>query len=563
MFEHPSSSLATNSVTPALLGDSASRAFQSVEAWRSQLSFHAMVVLIAAAYFLAAGIGLLLAIPPGYASPVWPPAGVALAAWLLVGRAALPGTFIGAAAANIGVMGATPAVAVAIGAGNAAELLVAGLLIDRLIAGRRLFDSAGSVARFVAIAFAAGAVAASNGVLTLALAGQVPWAQFATHWLTWWLGDATGIIIIAPLLVCCSDRADGGKARPGGKMEYALFGALLLLCAAMARLDNRAMHDAVQTIAYLLIPLVTWAATRLDRRAVTVASFAISAIAVVDVLDGRAAPFVSLALNDSLLLMQLFVSMVAATGLTLAALSGEAERANQRAAAGEQQAAEARVVALARRLAQVRDEERRRLAVELHDGLAQHLTGLNVCVDVIRARATEASDRWLLERVEEASNLARRASQRIRDVMVSLSPSSASANAMPLSSILRRHAAAFESRTGILVTVDAPLAPVRVAQEVKEVLTRVCLEALNNVSKHADANVVRVELQTTAERILLTLEDDGKGFDPAHLSSGGTGAHLGLHIMEERTLSIAGQLRVLAAPGKGTRIEISVPKTGA
>ncbi len=556
MFEHPAG-FAPNSAVPVF-----SRAPAYEPVWPPGLqslrwSYPVAVMLVAAAYFLAAGIGLLLAIPPGYASPVWPPAGVALAAWLLIGRAALPGTFIGAAAANIGVMGTTPAVAMAIGAGNTAEVLVAGVLIGRLITGRRLFDSAGSVARFVGIAFAASMIAASSGVTTLALAGQVTWAQFATNWVTWWLGDATGIVIIAPLLLCWSEAAGKDPARIKGRMEYALFGALLLLCAAMVRFDDRAMHDAVQTIAYLMIPLVTWAATRLNRRAITVASFAISAIAVVDVLDGRAAPFVSLSLNESLLLMQLFVSMVAATGLTLAALSGEIERANRIAAAGEQQAAEARLAALARRMVQVREEERHRLAAELHDGLAQHLTGANVCLDVVRVRALESSDRWLLERVDEAATLAKRASQCIREVMVGLCPPNA--NAMPLSSILRRHAAAFESRTGILVTVDAPLAPIRVAQEVKEGLTRICLEALNNVSKHADANAVRIVLQTSAERILLSVEDDGRGYDSAHAVAAGDRTRLGLRIMEERSLSLDGEFRISAKHGAGTRVEISVP----
>ena len=552
MFENPSGPVSHPGI---------SAAWRTAQGWRaetpaSRWSYAATVSLVAAAYLLAAWIGLLLAIPPGYASPIWPPAGIALAALLALGTAALPGIFIGAAAANIGVMGTAPVVALAIGAGNAVEALVAGLLIHRFVGSRDWFESPGGVARFVAIAFAASVVAASNGVLTLALAGQVPWVEFFTHWTTWWLGDATGIVIVAPLLLCWREPS-GERARGRHKAEYALFVALLLLCAAMIRLDNRAVQDAVQTVAYLMIPLVTWAATRLDRRAVTVASFAISAIAVVDVLDGRAAPFASLALNESLLLMQLFVSMVATTGLTLAAFSGEIARANLRAAAGEQQACTARLAALARRMVQVRDDERRHLAAELHDGLAQHLTGLNVSLDIVRVRAADSRDSWMLERIDEASSLTKRASQCIRDVMVGLRPPDA--NSAPLSSILRRHAAAFETRTGILVSVNAPLAPLRVASDVKDALSRICLEALNNVSKHADADSVRVTLQTTAGCVELEVEDDGVGFDATHAVPEDDRSRLGLRIMEERALSVGGSFRAVSTPGAGTAIEVVVP----
>jgi two-component system, NarL family, sensor histidine kinase FusK len=552
MFENPSGPVSNPGIPAAWRTASGWPAVTPALRW----PYSATVSLVAGAYLLAAWIGLLLAIPPGYASPVWPPAGIALAALLALGSAALPGIFIGAAAANIGVMGTAPVVALAIGAGNAAEALVAGLLIHRFIGSRDWFETSGSVARFVAIAFTASMVAASNGVLTLALAGQVPWAEFGTHWTTWWLGDATGIVIVAPLLLCWRQPA---RERARHKAEYALFAALLLLCAAMIRLDNRAVQDAVQTLAYLMIPLVTWAATRLDRRAVTVASFAISAIAVVDVLDGRAAPFVSLALNESLLLMQLFVSMVATTGLTLSAFSGEIARANRRAAAGEQGACAARLTALARRMVQVRDDERRHLAAELHDGLAQHLTGLNVSLDVVRVRVADSHDSWLLERIDEAASLTKGASQCIRDVMVGLRPPDA--NSAPLSSTLRRHAAAFETRTGILVSVNAPLAPLRVESEVKDSLGRICLEALNNVSKHADADSVRVTLQTTAGCVELNIEDDGVGFDAARPVPDEDRSRLGLRIMEERALSIGGSFRVVSTPGAGTSIEVVVPRS--
>ena len=294
----------------------------------SQVEFWFAVPLVALAYASAAALSLAVAIPPGYASALWPPAGIALAAWLAYGGRIWPGILLGAALANLGVSGTSVPVALAIGAGNAAEAAIAGLLIRHLVPLEHRFQEPAAVWRFAAIAFGAPMLAATNGVAVLALAGQVPWENFGVHWLTWWLGDATGIVIVTPLLLCWSAPAAVRTAQER-RAEFQLFACLLALFGAFAW-AIRLPADIVQTLAYLMIPLVTWAAARLDQRAVTLASFAISAVAVLDMLDGSASLFSPLSLNVSLLLLQLFVSAVALTGLTLSAYAGEVERVRAR-----------------------------------------------------------------------------------------------------------------------------------------------------------------------------------------------------------------------------------------
>jgi integral membrane sensor domain MASE1/DNA-binding CsgD family transcriptional regulator len=291
----------------------------------SRVGYWIAIPAVAVAYLGVASISLMLAIPPGYASAIWPPAGIALAAWLAFGPRIWPGIWLGAAAANLGVMGTPVLTALSIGAGNAAEAALAGMLVTRFVQLRHRFDHPAAVWKFAAIAFGAALIAATSGVVTLALAGQVPWDEFGRHWLTWWLGDATGIVIVAPLLLCWSEPERRSALRR--RIEYQLFAALVVLCGALAWAVNYAT-DAVQTLAYLMIPLVTWAAARLDQRAVTAASFAISVVAIVDMLDGSATMFSPGSLNDSLLLLQLFVSAVALSGLTLSAFAGEAAHAS-------------------------------------------------------------------------------------------------------------------------------------------------------------------------------------------------------------------------------------------
>lgn len=522
------------------------------------------IPLVAIAYAGVAAISLALAIPPGYASAIWPPAGIALAAWLAFGGAIWPGILLGAAVANLGVTGTPVSVAFAIGAGNAAEAIVAGLLIRRFVGVRHRFEQPAAVWKFALIAFGASLIAATNGVATLALSGQIPWAEFGRHWLTWWLGDATGIVIVAPLLLCWSEPGNGRTAEER-RVESQLFVALLVLGGVLVGAVNYA-RESVQTLAYLMIPMVTWAAARLDQRAVTAASFAISAVAVLDMLDGNAAMFSPLMLNESLLLLQLFVSAVALTGLTLSALSGKVVRVNAQLGAARTELEQllrerteqldrtiAYQILLARRMVRIRDEERQRLAADLHDGVAQDVTSLNVSLDVMLAERRAKSSDWFDQRLREAMAIARRAGTALRQAISGLHEPGLDTS--PLATVLRRYAAEFEARTGILVNVVAVPAREILPLKAKVALLRIFLEALANVEKHADADSVRVVLHRGARTVRLVVEDNGRGFDPAGAGSGSGGAGAGLMIMRERATALRARFDVVSRPGSGTRVE--------
>ena len=122
-----------------------------------------IAILLGALYFALAKLSLLLAIPPGYATAVWPPSGLALAALLLAGNRVWPGIWLGAALANLTVQ-ASALGAVLIGTGNALEAVVGASLIRRFIGVPRRFDSGEDVFKFVGSAAIASTVAATIGV---------------------------------------------------------------------------------------------------------------------------------------------------------------------------------------------------------------------------------------------------------------------------------------------------------------------------------------------------------------------------------------------------------------
>jgi PAS domain S-box-containing protein len=168
---------------------------------------------LAAAYYIAGRLGLLLAVPPGYATPVWPPAGLALAGLLLFGYRVWPGVFLGSFLVNLTGVGGpihadallrSGAVAGWIAAGATLEACLGAVLIRWLVGFPTALDEARDVALFLVLGGpAAGVLNATWSVTALAFQGVVPWPAYPFNWLTWWAGDAMGVLVFAPLALMC------------------------------------------------------------------------------------------------------------------------------------------------------------------------------------------------------------------------------------------------------------------------------------------------------------------------------------------------------------------------
>src|SRR6266481_9600693 len=156
---------------------------------------------LAAVYYFAAKLGLRFAYINSSVTTVWPPAGIALAAFVLLGYRVWPAIFGAAFLANFTTTGAVlPSLGIAIG--NTVEGLLAAYLVNRFARGGRVFDRVRDILRFTLLAaLVSTTVAASIGVVSLALGGLVSWTDAPRVWLTWWLGDAVGDIVVAPALL--------------------------------------------------------------------------------------------------------------------------------------------------------------------------------------------------------------------------------------------------------------------------------------------------------------------------------------------------------------------------
>src|SRR5271163_3646342 len=156
---------------------------------------------LAVIYFVAGKLGLSMAFVHPSSTAVWPPTGIALTALLLLGYRVWPGIFLGAFLVNLTTAG-TILTSLGIATGNTLEGLVGAYLVTRFANGRNAFERGPDTFRFAILAGTVGtAVAATFGVTSLSLGGFAPWADYKNIWLTWWLGDGVGAVMVAPLLI--------------------------------------------------------------------------------------------------------------------------------------------------------------------------------------------------------------------------------------------------------------------------------------------------------------------------------------------------------------------------
>ena len=301
---------------------------QRLETYKNRWSLRRVrrVGALAIGYFGTGILGLLLAVPPGYASPVWPASGIALAGILLWGSRVWPGIWLGSFPVNVwaaytatqAIPNATElAVAASIAMGSTLQALLTAHLLQRWIGAGRLFTSGPTTLGFAATIAVCCVVAATWGVTTLQLTSVVDFASYLESWLTWWLGDVIGVLVLAPALLYWKHLLpiNGNPWRLAESI-----GSLALLAAVTAIVFYyEAPPDEVgYPLTFLPLPFLVWIACRTSPGGVALATIIVSAIAIFATTSGSG-PFARDVANESLLLLQTYTGITTLMALTLAA----------------------------------------------------------------------------------------------------------------------------------------------------------------------------------------------------------------------------------------------------
>jgi integral membrane sensor domain MASE1 len=292
----------------------------------------AETALLAVVYVAAAKAAFWLGFVHTSIAPVWPPSGIALACVLLFGNRVAPGVFLGAFLFNA----STPVplwVAAAIAVGNTSEALTGGWLLRRAGFHNTIDRVRDALALAGPAALLSTAVSASIGAGILWLSGSESGGELRAAWAVWWLGDASGMLTVAPLLLLASGWRRWRPPEPARVLEAVALAATLVLVCDVG-LTARVARP------FLIFPVLVWAAIRFRQAGAAIASLAVSAVLMWLTAHGRG-PFVESTPTQSFLLTQTSAAAVMATSLVLAALTVERERAGRKLGERDHQLAEA------------------------------------------------------------------------------------------------------------------------------------------------------------------------------------------------------------------------------
>ncbi len=454
-------------------------------------------------YFLAGKLGLQFAFLNSSATPVWPPTGIALAALLLLGYRLAPAIFIGAFLVNITTTGSVTS-SLGIAAGNTLEALTGAFLVNRYANGLAAFNRARHILAFSVLAgLVSTSISATIGVTSLALTGHAEPGQFGAIWLTWWLGDAAGAMIVTPLLVLWGTSRNLGplRERPGESMlllvTVAGAGALVFLHSGLNRYP----------LPFLCIPPLIWAAFRFGQREVATGVAILSAIAVGATVGGRG-PFVMGSDNESLLLLQAFMGTIAAMTLPVAALIWERKAIEQERV--ELLDRERRARAEAEAANQAKDEFLAMLSHELRNPLAAICNASQVLVDLNEQHAFGGRSVEIISR--QTKHLTRLVDDLLDVGRVTARKIVLSEQRVNLADAVQRSLAMFvdvgrlqHHRTEVeLASTWVNGDPDRLSQVIDNLLT--------NAIKYTPAGgLIRVQTQIEGEESVLRITDDGIG----------------------------------------------------
>src|SRR5438067_25704 len=285
-----------------------------------------IIGLLTLVYFIAGKFGLMLASLHASASPVWPPAGIALAALFVLGYRAWPAMFVGVFLVNVTTAG-NVATSLAVASGNTLEAMCGAWLVNRFAGGTTVFNRPQGVFKFALAAVVSTIISPAFGVTSLALAGFADWTNYGAIWLTWWLGDTTSDLLIAPLIILWSIASK----RRWNRREAVEVGILLLLLFVL----SEAVFGGWLTIsarnypiAFICGAIVIWTAFRFTQRETATGIFILSAIAIWGTLHGFG-PFAAETENQSLLALQYWTAVVTITAMALSAGMAERVRAEE------------------------------------------------------------------------------------------------------------------------------------------------------------------------------------------------------------------------------------------
>ena len=514
------------------------------------------VAAVSVAYYIGARIGFALQSPVAPQSVLWLPNSILLAVLLLAPPRTWPAYLLGAFPAQMLVCWQThapPGTMALLFVTNCADAALAAFLVRRVAGtvGSFHFDSLRSTVAF--------AIGASVSVVLLSFADAE--ISTVTHWsssysaafMTRVRSNILTHLIVVPALVEVL-TAGWRRVRTGRVVEATVLAALLIAACAAAFSRSSGSH-VFPAVLYIPIPVLLWAAFRFGPGGTGWSALAVAVVASRYALHGRG-PFTSSSPVEDVLALQLFLLASAAPLLFLSAVIRERDRATRALRANEAALRRSydRARHLAGRLLVAQEEERARIARDMHDDFNQQLASLTLSISELRRRR-ESNPGALLDALHGLQDQAVQLSDRVRQFSHDLHPGML--DHVGLVPAVRRLCAEVGGQHQMELTLaaaDDVVGPL--PRDTAICAYRVVQEALRNVVRHAGVRGATVSLRQANGCLELEVVDAGRGFDE---STGAAEPGMGLLSMRERVNMVGGALTVSSGVGRGTTLRAYIP----
>ena len=534
------------------------------------ISYAGGLVAIGVIYFALAKGGLALASIHPSATPIWPPTGVALAAVLLWGYRTWPAIFAAAVIANATTAGSV-ATAIAIAAGNSLEAVVGAYLINRWSSGCNTFSTPNSVAKFVLICFViATPISASIGLTSLATAGYIERTNFANAWVTWWLGDVTGALVIAPVIVLWASS----HYHAFNRNEFLETVGVLATAAAVGLIAFSPLIEQTPSrdpLGFLAILPMLWAALRRGPRDTATVALVLAGITIWGTLTGGG-PFTTADLNVSFLLVLMFLISITVPSLLLSA-DVEVRKKGEESLRRAQIELERKVAERTQELELANAAKSRFFAMASHD-LRQPLHALGLFVAQLRTPLKSGERTKTIERIDAT----RKEMYEMFNSLLDISRLDAGIltpkiTEFPIARLLQTIETRFDQATrekGLRLRVRRSDAWVR---SDAMLLERILLNLVSNAVRYTLRGGIIVGCRRRGEMLRIEVWDSGPGIPedqkqnifgeffqlpaPERNRYGGLG--LGLAIVDGLRLLLNHQIDLASTVGRGSRFAILVP----
>ena len=530
------SSLSKFSIEP---GKPSKACESSVPAATERLRAVRSALLVGIGYYLGTRVGFALT-PNGQPnSTFWPPNAILLASFLLAPRriwwtfllAVLPAHMFAQLQAGVPLW-----TAVGWFITNTSEALIGAFGITRFTRQKTVLDGVRGV--FIFVVF--GVVVAPFATSFLDAAAVVITGWGRGYWPLgterFWTNALAELTVVPTLVVSSLCGVSWIRtATPARWCEAGLLAVGTVLVSVLIFGFQPVSLATAPALLYVPLPLLLWATLRFGLGGVSLSLLCVSLISIWYTMHGRE-PFPYATMQQNILSLQILFCIVAVPLMFLSAVMADARRTQEslRRISGS--------------LIDAQEQERCRIARELHDDLGQELALVHVKLDGL----IQESDGSLKPGLADLSNQLSAISTTAREISHGLYPSQL--EYIGLATAVKR--LCDEMRRGKHLSIDLAMddLPHELPPAVSLCVYRVAQETLHNIITHSQAKNVQVELRASGGRISLRIVDDGVGFDLDREVAG-----LGLASMRERVRSVGGSIKITSLPKRGTRVETQVP----